>query len=368
MAINLPTSKSINTGKLGRIFDDMSESYKLFWFKSIVDFVFEGKTVLSFDEIVNNMIAEAWYMVSEYKLNLGPSDIIEKCILMIFDGSRLKSSEKKETIVKYLENNNDRDFCRIKNKLTRYVPKRFQSPFMDDVNEKERNSNNIIEIINSHSNLLYYFDNNKKDVIRITDDFADYIKKNYEIVLGWVRYKMIIYLQKRNPSVPGIGYKLDPPTTRQLNIVTKYWKEVSKETRVFDIYTGIDLNKAKISIDHFVPWSYVAHDELWNLIPTTRSINSSKSNYLPVWEEYFPKLCRLQYNAYEVSRVNSRIEKTFNDCLDKHVNDQKIRFMLYDHKQSETEFFNKMEEIIKPVYNAAKELGFSEWKVKQTTL
>ncbi|MBE5919975.1 MAG: hypothetical protein E7272_09045 [Pseudobutyrivibrio ruminis] len=24
-----------------------------------------------------------------------------------------------------------------------------------------------------------------------------------------------------------------------------------------------------ISIDHFVPWSYVAHDEMWNLNPTT---------------------------------------------------------------------------------------------------
>ncbi|MDY5576621.1 MAG: HNH endonuclease domain-containing protein [Lachnospiraceae bacterium] len=35
-----------------------------------------------------------------------------------------------------------------------------------------------------------------------------------------------------------------------------------------------------ISIDHFVPWSYVAHDEMWNLNPTTKSINSSKRNNL----------------------------------------------------------------------------------------
>ena len=38
---------------------------------------------------------------------------------------------------------------------------------------------------------------------------------------------------------------------------------------------------------------YVAHDEFWNLHPTTRSINSSKSNHLPDWKTYFPQLARL---------------------------------------------------------------------------
>lgn len=54
------------------------------------------------------------------------------------------------------------------------------------------------------------------------------------------------------------------------------------------------LNDKNISIDHFVPWSYVAHDELWNLTPTTRSINSSKSNNLPDWNRYFPILCKVE--------------------------------------------------------------------------
>ena len=57
------------------------------------------------------------------------------------------------------------------------------------------------------------------------------------------------------------------------------------------------LTDKDISIDHFVPWSYVAHDEFWNLSPTTRSINSSKSNNLPKWDIYFPKLSELQFKA-----------------------------------------------------------------------
>ena len=52
----------------------------------------------------------------------------------------------------------------------------------------------------------------------------------------------------------------------------------------------LELVDQKISVDHFVPWQYVAHDELWNLHPTTKSINSSKSNNLPVWDRYFSQL------------------------------------------------------------------------------
>ena len=54
----------------------MSESYKLFWFQAIVNQVHEGETVLTYSTLINEMIADWWYMVLEYKLNLGPSGIL----------------------------------------------------------------------------------------------------------------------------------------------------------------------------------------------------------------------------------------------------------------------------------------------------
>jgi hypothetical protein len=41
------------------------------------------------------------------------------------------------------------------------------------------------------------------------------------------------------------------------------------------------LKPKDISLDHYVPWSFVVHDQLWNLIPTTKSVNSKKSDLLP---------------------------------------------------------------------------------------
>ena len=172
---------------------------------------------------------------------------------------------------------------------------------------------------------------------------------------------MVEYLQKRNPAVPGIVNKIDPPQARNLNHVIDYWKEIINETKVYDIYSDTDLSNTNISIDHFVPWSYVAHDELWNLTPTTRSVNSSKSNNLPDWDMYFMKLSKLQYQAYQISFENQIIGKLFRNCLDEYVNDINIRHSLYQPDQKEYEFTNRLEEVIKPVYTAAKNLGFNEW-------
>ena len=55
----LPKSNSIDTQRLGRLFDDKAESYKLFWFQAIVQKVYEGKLSLSFDTLINEMIADA---------------------------------------------------------------------------------------------------------------------------------------------------------------------------------------------------------------------------------------------------------------------------------------------------------------------
>ena len=62
----------LKTNELSRIFDKNSESYKLFWFGSLLSHILNGKSTISFNEIINDMIATAWYMVSEYHLNLGP--------------------------------------------------------------------------------------------------------------------------------------------------------------------------------------------------------------------------------------------------------------------------------------------------------
>lgn len=106
--MQLPYSENIEIQYLSRIFDNTSECYKFFWFQAILSKVLEGRDHITYEELVDEMIADAWYMVIEYHLNLGPRDTLENLVLYLQKISQLKSSEKKENIISYLKNCTDK--------------------------------------------------------------------------------------------------------------------------------------------------------------------------------------------------------------------------------------------------------------------
>lgn len=368
--MQLPYSEELNIELLGRLFDNTSECYKFFWFKAIVTKVTEGKRELSYEELVDEMIADAWYMVTEYHLNLGPKDTLEALVDLIKQKNpELKSCEKKSAMIDFLRNTKDREIINKKRILTYNVPYRLQAPFMTKLKGKEWNvgENELISKINQENRLMYYFNslNGLSTTILVQEDWAKYIIKNQEIIRGWLEYKVILYLQKRNPSVPGIADKLCPPQERKLDKVKKYWKLILSLEPVREIYSDQILTDKDISIDHFVPWSYVAHDEMWNLNPTTKSINSSKSNNLPDWNTYFEKLARQEYQSYRLMWNYDAVHKEFDKCAKEHINSDDIRYRVYRQGLEFSEFEGELKAIILPVYQSAQNCGFSNWQYKE---
>ena len=134
------------------------------------------------------MIADAWYMVSEYRLNLGPNDALERVVHRLSEISRMKSSEKKEAILKYLATCDDKEVIALKRTLAQNVPYRLQAPFMASMKGKEwnRSGEKLVERINQEPRLIYYFlkFSGLNTRIRIQKEWADYIKQNYEIIQG----------------------------------------------------------------------------------------------------------------------------------------------------------------------------------------
>ena len=366
--MQLPKSDVLDIAHFSRLFDNKSECYKLFWFQAIARKVKEGYKIITFETLINEMIADAWYMVSEYHLNLGPNDALERVVHRLSEISHMKSSEKKEEILKYLEACKDKEVMTLKRTLAQNVPYRLQAPFMESMKGKEwkRSGKDLAARINQERRLMYYFlqFHGLGTQIEIQEEWADYIEQNYEIIQGWVEFNLIQYLQRRNPSVPGIVDKLYPPKERKLEKVKSYWRMIISIKPVCEIYGEELLNEKNISIDHFVPWSYVAHDELWNLTPTTRSINSSKSNSLPDWNTYFPMLCKSEYLSYEMMWQYPKIYDAFEKCAREHLNNQEVRHRLYQQGLSEREFSGRLEEVILPVYQSAKSMGFSSWSLR----
>lgn len=138
--MQLPYSEELNIEYLGQLFRNTTECYKFFWFKAIVKKVTKGKLELTYEELVDEMIADAWYMVTEYHLNLGPKDTLESLVTLIKQKNpELKSKEEKTVIIDFLKNTEDKELISKKRALTYNVPYRLQSPFLENLKGKDCN-------------------------------------------------------------------------------------------------------------------------------------------------------------------------------------------------------------------------------------
>ncbi|WP_026503958.1 HNH endonuclease domain-containing protein [Butyrivibrio sp. NC3005] len=369
--MQLPYSEELNIGYLSRLFDNTTNCYKFFWFQAILHKLDGQKNRFTFEKLINEMIADAWYMVTEYHLRLGPlgiTDNLEEVVKYIHTEYGFRSSEKREKIIAFLQDTDDKVIKKYKIDLTLNVPYRLQVPFYDEISI-ERNmwngsKKNLTDEINRQRRLMYYFIaiSGLGTVIEVDALWAEYLFKHKDILKGWTQLKLIQYLQNKNPSVPGIADKIEAPIARDIERVRKYWNLIAQiDPSIRDIYGDVVLNDVIISVDHFVPWQYVAHDELWNLHPTTRSINSSKSNSLPSWKMYFEPLGELEYRAYRMRLENEVIAHEFNKIAPYHLNNQEIRNQLYADGLDRNAFIARLEHVLKPVYESAQTLGFKEW-------
>ncbi|MDO4183194.1 MAG: HNH endonuclease domain-containing protein [Coriobacteriia bacterium] len=134
--------------------------------------------------------------------------------------------------------------------------------------------------------------------------------------------------------------------------------------QVIDIYTGMPLASQSfdrlgpLSIDHFIPWSFVLHDELWNLLPSFRDVNSSKSDRLPDLGEYLDAFCRQQFDAVLTVRDRGHRRK----ALDSYVT---IGADVRNYVRNQTSldhFSNAMVATLDPLHQIARNNGFSLWR------
>lgn len=125
-----------------------------------------------------------------------------------------------------------------------------------------------------------------------------------------------------------------------------------------------------LSIDHFVPRSYISNDELWNLIPMSKSLNSSKNNRLPSWDEYFEPFAHYQYYLYSLIFPEDELKKSaflidkFEMCRKNNVNTIWASEALYIPGNTKTQFVNILSHNLKPIYESAQLQGYDMWNMK----
>lgn len=124
--------------------------------------------------------------------------------------------------------------------------------------------------------------------------------------------------------------------------------------RINCIYTGKELGIDQFDLDHFIPWSFVSHDLMWNLI-SDPSINSSKSNKIPNLDFYLQKLALTHQTALKVSFETSRRNKLLEDYLSLGATPEEIITM------SQSQLYNCFRNTFSPMVQIATNMGFETW-------
>lgn len=93
---------------------------------------------------------------------------------------------------------------------------------------------------------------------------------------------------------------------RKLDHVRKLWESILEAAPIIEIFKDDPVQMGHYDVDHFIPWSFVMNDKLWNLMPIDSSLNSSKNNKLPKWEPFFGRFARNQFIMYEMIHDTAR--------------------------------------------------------------
>lgn len=369
---NLPVSNVINPAMFNNMVRDKSTSYKLYWIAGIFEEIIMEKRKISFRRIVSRMLSLAWDSAVEYHLDFGYGDQLSCTIDLIRKKLNIKRNINRYNLTNIIENIEDREINKKISNFYNNVPYRFQSAFYDKKSKNGIEGSTFHNAIAKESleNKNYFYKIYKEDkYIEINTDWYNYIIENQAVFSGWIKYNMIIYLQKKNPNVPAIPLKLEIPVKRESLVKAKrFWDIVSVEKPLYDFYTNQDMSienqnvRGVISIDHFIPWSFVMHNELWNLTPAFKNVNSAKNDSLPVLDKYLKDFCSMQFEAFEIVRKSGKLNRELIDYTHTRI----PLYMRSDrdiYEKVDKEYFcNALSETIIPLHQMALNQGYSVWE------
>ncbi len=125
-----------------KMMKDPSYCYKFYWLEAIVKLISENKTEATYDDIIDEMISNAWYSVLEFHIHLsgiwydgGIKDNLERAVHKLRDMSGLPANASKVEIKNAIKQF-DQQLHAEKQALTLNVPYKALSGFANKSGEK----------------------------------------------------------------------------------------------------------------------------------------------------------------------------------------------------------------------------------------
>ena len=372
----LPHADKVDVGKLEAVFKSRVNSYKFLLFKAILELLdrrrgVSTRSIIYLSDLRLEMLLNAWFAVRYYRLSFGERDQIGKKLDSILSHQTFKNAQKlsAEGIRNYFAKHSEQIDAILQRQnvdITHYVVYRLLTPWFENILKRlpdGRKNKLILEKCNDlyESRIpLYKIDATGKK-IELHPRWVDYLDTNFGIVNGWLDMHWLRYLFFRNPHVPGLASKLWSTQSRgSLLVQRRLWNSILKDGFTC-IYTDKEVSPDKFALDHFLPWSWIGHDQLWNLVPVSQEVNSSKGSMLPQ-EAEIDKLAIAHFRLLKVQFVKSRTRSKF---VEEYIAGLSIDTeSMFDKEKLVSAYLNTLT----PLISHAKKRGFETWQKEQRGL
>ena len=360
----LPSSLSLPVPDLAATLRDVTNSYKFYWLLAILDHVREGgAATVAIDDLVARMVAAVWYPSNYFRLSFGKQDKLGEAALALRDAAQLPPNAPQAQVMDAARAHMAAGSAagRLIRRLDKYVVYRFLRPFfaaqVRGAPDWEVNRRVVALAEQSFAGdapPLYRFADEGRS-IELHPRWQAYLHHNLAIVTGFCLWNLVTYLQRNNPNVPNIAGKLAEPGQRDLGAARRFWRTaLAVQGPLRCVYSG-EVLESVASLDHFLPWSFVAHDLLWNIAPTAASVNSAKSDRLPDFARYFEPFAAQQYAAVQAVAQQAHRGPLLEDyiLLLKTPSVDALRGLPFAH------FRRALEETLAPQVQIARTMGFA---------
>ena len=336
----LPRQNGLDTVTFSKTLSATDTSYKYLWLLALLEILKEREyqvaQPIKLDDVFVVMLRLAIAPVCQFKLYLGKNDNMEKWLAILNRNRQHADMWNKESPDAIKETS---AFSTVREKLGRYPPSRWIRPFVEQETRRAggatRNQNDIKRAIvraaydrfRGENPPPYYIDsNNTGEEIIFHEKWAEYFSGNAEVIKGWCLWHFAKFLQVRNPNIPAIINKITASSKKQRRSAVKEQREfwtviIAKNHGIRCLYSDKSLTGDAFELDHYLPWSFVGHDSIWNLVPAHPSVNSSKSDKLPD-DRYLGSLISAHHNALTTWRNHFGGKK--QDLMQSYVADLKL--------------------------------------------
>lgn len=237
----------------------MVSSYKYGFLKAIIDNLYntDENLILTFDQLFSKFAEVYWNLILKY---------------------HLKQQAKKETYLEkiILE-------AMAKYSLPDAIPyESLTADMMIDISHKvkQKCKTYVIGALYEDTKQLFYSFSKKGEWLQLNPQMFEFLCKHKVAIEKLNYYEWARFLERVNDddSVDHLLSKIDESAKR--NNLSYYRDILFQEFENKCFYCGKKVTRGHVEVDHFIPWSFIKDDNLWNFVLACPDCNNKKRDKL----------------------------------------------------------------------------------------